>query len=259
MKAIVIKGQMDVAVEEKPEPVLEKADQVIVRVKEAGICGSDLHTLRNDMGNAVYPRIPGHEFVGVVESIGSGVTRVKPGDRVAVEPILYCGKCYACRHGRQNVCRTVMTAGVHFDGGMQELFLTTEDKLYLLPDDLTFHQAVLAEPYTIGVQVNARAQTAPGDFVLIHGAGPIGIIIMDVAKQIGATCILSEIKDARLARAKQFGADYIINPMKQDLEAEVQKITGGMGPNVIVDAAGLPAMLSKAFEMVSPAGSIVNM
>lgn len=259
MKAIVIRGPMDVAIEEQPSPQIERADQVIVRVKAAGICGSDLHTLLGDSPNATYPRIPGHEFVGVVEQIGSGVTRVKAGDRVAVEPILYCGHCYACRQGRQNVCRSVMTSGVHFDGGMREQFLTTEDKLYILPDDLTFHQAVLAEPYTIAVQVNERAGTAAGDLVLIHGAGPIGIVVMDIARSLGAKCIISEVQPARLAMAKEMGADYILNPAEQNLREEVMRISDGMGPNIVIDAAGIPSVLSEAIAMVSPAGAVVNM
>ena len=250
---------MNVAVEEQPSPQIEKANQVIVRVKAAGICGSDLHTLLGDSPNTAYPRIPGHEFVGVVEQVGSEVTKVKVGDRVAVEPILYCGNCYACRQGRQNVCRSVMTAGVHFDGGMREQFLTTEDKLYILPDDLTFHQAVLAEPYTIAVQVNQRAGTAAKDIVLIHGAGPIGIVVMDIARCLGAKCIISEVQPARLAMAKEMGADYTINPAEQNVREEVMRITNGMGPNIVIDAAGIPSVLSEAIEMVSPAGSVVNM
>ena len=187
------------------------------------------------------------------------VTKVKVGDRVRVEPILYCGNCYACRQGRQNVCRSVMTAGVHFDGGMREQFLTTEDKLYILPDDLTFHQAVLAEPYTIAVQVNQRAGTAAKDIVLIHGAGPIGIVVMDIARCLGAKCIISEVQPARLAMAKEMGADYTINPAEQNVREEVMRITNGMGPNIVIDAAGIPSVLSEAIEMVSPAGSVVNM
>ena len=160
---------------------------------------------------------------------------------------------------RQNVCRNVKTAGVHFDGAMCERFLTTQDKLYLIRDDLTFRQAVLAEPYTIGVQVNERAKTAPGDVVLIHGAGPIGLIVMDIARQLGATCIISEIKQSRLDIAKNFGAEHIINPSHQNLHEEVERITSGAGPDIIIDAAGIPSVLSDAVDMVAPGGTIVNM
>lgn len=259
MKAVVFKGPREAVIEDREAPVIEKENDVIVRVKAVGICGSDVHNLLNSNGNAKYPIVPCHEFVGIVDQVGSAVAQFRPGDRVCVEPIKYCGKCYACRHGRQNVCTSVVTAGSHFDGGMCEFFRTTEDKLYRIPDGLTFHQAVLTEPYTIGVQVNSRAKTAPGDIMLIHGGGPIGLIVMDVARKIGARVIVSEIKEGRLQMAKQMGADWIVNPMTQDLKAEVQRITGGMGPNIIVDAAGLPSMLTEAAEMISPAGSIVSM
>lgn len=259
MKAVVFTGPKQVVIEDRPMPGIEKETDVLIRVDSVGICGSDIHNLLNSMGNMKYPMVPCHEFVGTVDQIGSGVTRYRVGDRVCVEPIKYCGKCYACRNGRQNVCTSVVTAGSHFDGGMCEYFLTTEDKLYAIPEELTFHQAVLTEPYTIGVQVNARAQTAPGDIVLIHGGGPIGLIVMDVARKIGAKVIISEIKEGRLQMAKEMGADWVINPMQQDLKAEVARITGGMGPNIIIDAAGLPGMLTEAADMVSPAGSIVSM
>ncbi len=259
MKAIVFKGARDVGVIEKEAPRITADNEVMIRVKSVGICGSDLHGLTRINGD--YPRVPCHEFVGIVVEIGAAVTKVKLGDRVVPEPIRYCGECYACRHGRTNVCKSVVCAGARssFPGGAQELWVTTEDKVFKIPDFLTWHQAVLTEPYTIGVQVNSRANTLAGDYMLIHGGGPVGLIIMDVAKKIGAKVIVSEIKEGRLEMAKRLGADYLINPLREDYKARVKEITSGMGPNVIVDAAGLPAMLSEAVDLISPAGSIVNM
>ena len=258
MKAIVVEDLMTVKVKDVPEPRIESGRQVIVRVKASGICGSDMHTLKGT-GVVKYPRIPGHEFVGVVEETGGEVTRVKVGDRVAVEPITYCGKCYACRKGRQNVCTHLETAGVHFDGGMQELFLTTEDKLYRLPDDITFHQAVLAEPYTIGLQIHDRAGTRAGDVVLIHGAGPIGMIALDVAKQRRATVIVSEMKKSRREMAEACGADYIVNPSDTSVRELAMELTHGIGPDVVIDAAGIPSLIAEGIDIVAPGGAVVNL
>lgn len=259
MKAILFEAPGQVGVVDLEVPVLEQDDQVLIRVKSVGICGSDIHGLNN--AKSLFPRVPCHEFVGVIVQVGSAVTTVKVGDRVAAEPIRYCGTCYACRQGRTNVCKSVICAGARpvFPGGAQELWVTTQDKVHKLPDSLSWHQAVLAEPYTIGVQVNTRANTLPGDYVLIHGGGPVGLIVMDVARKIGAKVIVSEPRAGRIEMARKLGADFVINPMEQDVAEVAREITGGMGPNVIVDAAGIPKLLSQAVDLVSPAGSIVNM
>ena len=257
MKAVVYTGPRKVEIQEWEKPVIEAADQVIVKIHSVGICGSDIHNLMNEKGT--FPRIPGHEFVGTIEEMGEGVTGWNIGDRVSVIPIVTCGECYACRHGRNNICRKLLCAGSQMDGAFCEYFRTTADKLNLIPDTLTWHQAALTEPYTIGTEVNDRANTQPGDIMLVHGAGPIGIIVMDVARKLGAKVIISEIKDSRLEMAKQMGADWTVNPMKEDLVAKVREICGEEGPNIIVDAAGVASMLSQAVELVSPAGTIVNM
>ena len=256
MKAVIYTGINQVELVERPEPVITDPNQVIVHNKYIGICGSDIHNLKNGIAN--YPQIPCHEFVGYVEAVGSAVTRVKVGDRVAVEPHLYCGHCYPCRHGRTNICTTLRCVGSHLDGGCCEKFLTTEDKCYIIPEKLTMRQAALTEPFTIAGQVNTRVKTMAGDTMLIHGAGPIGIVVMAVARAIGAKVIISEINESRLEMARKFGCDYTINPMKEDLEARVAEITNGEGPNVIVDAAGLPSALSQAIRIVSSAGRIGN-
>ena len=259
MKAIIFEGPCKVGLTDLEAPQIKADNEVMIRVHSVGICGSDLHGLKNPKGD--YPRVPCHEFVGTVEAVGSAVTKFKPGDRVVPEPIRSCGTCYACRQGRYNVCKKVVCAGAHdyFPGGAQELWVTTEDKVFAIPEKLTWHQAVLTEPYTIGVQANSRAKTQAGDVMLIHGGGPIGMIIMDVAKQLGAKVAVSEIKEGRLAMAKALGADLVINPMTQDYKEEILNYTNGEGPNVIVDAAGLPKLLEEAVGLVSPAGSVVSL
>ena len=259
MLAVVYTGKCKVELQERPMPVIENPDEVIVKVHSAGICGSDMHNLLDFDKRPMDTLIPGHEFVGEVYEMGKDVTGWELGDRVVVEPIDTCGKCYACTHGRRNVCKHLVCAGSHKDGAFCEYYKTTADKLFKLPDFLTWHQAVLIEPYTIAGQVNSRAKTAAGDNVLIHGGGPIGIVCMDIAKQLGANVMISEIKPGRLEMAKKMGCDYVVNPMEQDLNEEIAKAFGEEGPNIVMDAAGLPRFEEEAIRMVSPAGTVVNM
>ena len=258
MKAVYIKepGKLEVIDVEKPS--IKKDTQVLVKITAAGICGSDIHIFHGTHAYATYPRIIGHEGCGIVEEVGSAVTDLKPGDSVIIEPITGCGTCYACRHGRYNCCPDIKVAGVHIDGVMEEYFVTERNKLYKYdPNELTPVEAATAEPYTVGAQANAQANTQPGDLVLIHGAGPIGMIICDIAEKRGATVIVSEENEDRLKIAKDFGAKYTINPKKEDLKEAIMKITDGKGVNVVFETSGVPALTSLSVELLSPHGRLV--
>ena len=258
MKAVYIKepGKLEVIDVEKPS--IKKDTQVLVKITAAGICGSDIHIFHGTHAYATYPRIIGHEGCGIVEEVGSAVTDLKPGDSVIIEPITGCGTCYACRHGRYNCCPDIKVAGVHIDGVMEEYFVTERNKLYKYdPNELTPVEAATAEPYTVGAQANAQANTQPGDLVLIHGAGPIGMIICDIAEKRGATVIVSEVNEDRLKIAKDFGAKYTINPKKEDLKEAIMKNTDGKGVNVVFETSGVPALTSLSVELLSPHGRLV--
>lgn len=258
MKAVYIKepGKLEVIDVEKPS--IKKDTQALVKITAAGICGSDIHIFHGTHAYATYPRIIGHEGCGIVEEVGSAVTDLKPGDSVIIEPITGCGTCYACRHGRYNCCPDIKVAGVHIDGVMEEYFVTERNKLYKYdPNELTPVEAATAEPYTVGAQANAQANTQPGDLVLIHGAGPIGMIICDIAEKRGATVIVSEVNEDRLKIAKDFGAKYTINPKKEDLKEAIMKITDGKGVNVVFETSGVPALTSLSVELLSPHGRLV--
>ena len=258
MKAVYIKepGKLEVIDVEKPS--IKKDTQVLVKITAAGICGSDIHIFHGTHAYATYPRIIGHEGCGIVEEVGSAVTDLKPGDSVIIEPITGCGTCYACRHGRYNCCPDIKVAGVHIDGVMEEYFVTERNKLYKYdPNELTPVEAATAEPYTVGAQANAQANTQPGDLVLIHGAGPIGMISCDIAEKRGATVIVSEVNEDRLKIAKDFGAKYTINPKKEDLKEAIMKITDGKGVNVVFETSGVPALTSLSVELLSPHGRLV--
>lgn len=260
MKAIVVRGAMDMVMEDRPMPQITAPDQVLVRVHAAGICGSDVHVYHGTNPFAKYPVVLGHEASGEIVETGPAVSDLKAGDSVVFEPIRYCGKCYACRTGHHNVCRELKVLGCIVDGIFQEYVVMPRSQVYQFDaSKMTYQQAALCEPYTIGAQATSRGDVQPGDLVLVHGAGPIGLIVADVAKSKGAKVIISEPNEKRLEMAKAFGLDYPVNPMKQDLDQFISDLTEGEGVNVIFDAAGVPAIIAHAVGQLSPAGRFVPM
>ena len=259
MKAIEVLKPGVINVIDKDMPEITEDTDVIVKTKAAGICGSDIHIYHGTNAVATYPRVIGHEAVGEVYKVGPAVKNVKVGDRVILEPIEYCGKCYACRSGRPNVCENLKVRGVHSDGGFAEYFKAQSDKLHILPESIEWPEAVMIEPFSIGSQVCYRSQVKEGDVMMIFGAGPTGLAVLENAKYRGARVIILDLNENRLEYAKSYGADYTLNPSKVDVKDEVEKITDGMLANVVVDAVGSPKILSDAVYLTSVAGRIVSM
>jgi 2-desacetyl-2-hydroxyethyl bacteriochlorophyllide A dehydrogenase len=257
MKAVLVKEARNLMVEELEKPELYNPFDVLVKVKAVGICGSDLHIYHGTNPLATYPRVVGHEVTGEVVEIGGNVSGLKVGDHVVVEPIHYCGKCYACRKGQPNVCESLSVFGVHEDGGMREWFVLPEKQLHKVNSDLPWEEVVLAEPYSIGAQAIYRGQVEQGDTVLIQGAGPIGICILKLAKLQGATVMITDLSDERLAFAKENGADVIVNVSKVNLLEAVSEWTNGAGANVVIDAVCLPSTFELSVEAASVAGTVV--
>ncbi|MBT2643609.1 zinc-binding alcohol dehydrogenase family protein [Bacillus sp. ISL-41] len=257
MKAVQIPEAMELVIQDLQQPVIKNTDDVLVKVKRVGICGSDMHIYHGTNPLATYPRIPGHEVAGEVVEVGSAVKNVKPGDRVVVEPIRYCGECYACRKGRPNVCKSLSVFGVHEDGGMRESFVLPEKQLHVVDPTLDWDEAVLAEPFTIGAQAVWRGGVEEGDTVLIQGSGPIGICILKMAKLQGAKVIMTDLEEERLTFAKENGADEVINAREVSVEEKVMELTDGEGPNVVIDAVCLPMTFELGVNVVSPAGTVV--
>ena len=236
-----------------PSPV---AGEVVVRVERAGICGSDLHILHGSNPFARYPRVIGHEFAGYVVAVGSGVTGVAEGDRVVVDPVLACGHCHPCRIGRPNVCGHLEVLGVHRDGGFRDHVSVPAANCVKLPADLPMDLAALAEPFAVAANVLSRTGIGADDSVLIYGAGTVGLTVLQVAKLHGARCIVSDPDTARLARATEFGADIVVDPRQMRIDDAVRAENEGLGPTVVIDGAGIPALLEEACRVASPAGRI---
>ncbi|MFC0472237.1 zinc-binding alcohol dehydrogenase family protein [Halalkalibacter kiskunsagensis] len=257
MKAVQVTGAHKLEIIEKEKPVIKEKNQVLVKVKMVGICGSDMHIYHGTNPLATLPRIIGHEVTGEVEGIGAAVTDLSVGDKVVIEPIEPCGECYACRKGRRNVCNELEVYGVHLDGGMQEYLVMADYLVHKVNKELSWKETVLVEPFTIGAQANWRGNVQEGDTVLIMGAGPIGLCCLKIAKSIGATCMITDLSDDRLEFAKSWGADVTINAGRMNVKEEVLTLTNGEGPNVVIDAVCIPRTFEDAVDLVSPAGRVV--
>ena len=257
MKAVRIPEANVIEILEIPEPQIEHLDDVKVKIKRVGICGSDMHIYHGTNPLATYPRIVGHEVAGEIIEIGPNVKKVAVGDHVVIEPIRYCGDCYACKNGRPNVCKEVSVFGVHEDGGMREVAILSEKQVHKVNPEIDWDEAVMAEPYTIGAQATWRGNVQAGQTVFIQGAGPIGITVLKMAKLRGATVIMSDFTNERLEFAKENGADYTINPSEVDVETKINEITNDEGANIVIDAVGLPQTFELSVNVASVAGNVV--
>ncbi|MDN5708352.1 MAG: zinc-binding alcohol dehydrogenase family protein [Planococcus sp. (in: firmicutes)] len=257
MKAVQVPKAHEMKIIEQDRPQLQNPEDVLVRVKRVGICGSDMHIFHGSNPLATYPRVVGHEVAGEVVETGKAVASLKEGDHVVVEPINYCGECYACHKGRPNVCEKLSVFGVHEDGGMREYIVLPEKQLHAVDKQLDWDEIVLAEPYTIGAQAVWRGQVEKGDTVLIQGCGPIGICILKLAKIAGATVYMSDLSEERLKFAQENGADKVINAGAASVKEKVLEFTNGAGVNVVIDAVCIPSTVELSIDVVSPAGSVV--
>jgi len=257
MKAVQVTGPHQLSIVEREKPVITHEQDVLIKVKMVGICGSDIHIYHGTNPLATLPRVIGHEVTGVVEAVGDEVDKISLGDKVVIEPIESCGECYACRSGRGNVCSHLEVYGVHRDGGMQEYMVIPQKLVHKVNEELDYKESVLVEPFTIGAQANWRGDVRDGDTVFIMGAGPIGLCCLKVAKTKGATVIISDLNESRLAFAKEWGADHTIDASRVNVIEEVMELTKQEGANVVIDAVCIPQTFEQAIEAASAAGRVV--
>ena len=259
MKVMRVLAPGKLVCEEEPVPKLQNDTDVLIRVKAAGICGSDIAIYRGTSPVATYPRVIGHEFAGEVVETGAGCRRIRSGDHVTVNPVISCGTCRVCRKGRGNVCAHLRVIGVHEDGGYREFVRVPESNCFAVEKSLPWERAALIEPYTVAAQVAQRGDVEAGDRVLILGAGQIALTVLQVCKLLGAYCIVTDLVDERLEKARSFGADKTINTSREDIHETVASVTEGIGADIAVDAACVGVTLKQAVECVRPAGVVVTM
>lgn len=257
MKAIKIDEPWKVACVdiEKPEP---KEGEALIRIVTAGICGSDIGAFRGTNGLVSYPRVIGHELAGVVEAIPeNNKNGIRVGDRVVVDPYIYCGNCYPCSIGRTNCCTDLKVLGVHVDGGMAQYFTHPADMLIKIPDDMTWEEAAMAEPLTISLHGIHRGGFKAGEYCVIIGAGPIGLVAGMIAQAYGGHAILLDLVQERLDFAKTLGIEYVINSGEEtDVPGRIAEITGGMMAQQVMECSGANAAIRNTLDYVSNAGRI---
>ena len=256
MKAVYMEKPWNIEISDvqMPEP---KEGEALLRVKSAGICGSDIGAFRGTNGLVSYPRIIGHEIAGEVISIPeNNKNGIKPGDRVIVDPYLYCGHCYPCSIGRTNCCVDLKVLGVHVDGGMAEYFCHPADMLLKVPDDMPWDIIPLAEPLTIALHGIHRLNLKAGEHIAINGAGPIGLLAAMVALHYGAEPIMIDLVKERLDFAKSLGVRYTINLREEDLVEKVSEYTNGRMAECVMEASGANSAIRATLDIVSHAGRI---
>lgn len=259
MKSIKVIKPGDIQIVDEDTPKITDSHFILVKVKAAGICGSDISISKGTSPVATYPRVIGHEFAGEVIEIGSDVTKLQVGDHVVISPVISCGECRPCKKGRSNVCANLSVIGVHYDGGFREYVEVPENNAFKVSKAIPWEQAAIIEPYTIAAQVVSRGDIQADDTVLILGCGPVALTILQVAKMIGAKCIMCDIAYGRIKRAEEFGADVVINSKTDDLIEKVMEITDGTGVDVAIDAAGAGITFEQAVLCARPAGVVVSM
>ena len=237
--------------EPKPAP-----GEALVRVHRIGICGTDLHAFSGKQPFFAYPRILGHELGVEVIDPGSEPHGLKAGDRCSVEPYLNCGRCIACRHGKTNCCAALKTLGVHVDGGMRPLITIPARKLH--PSvKLDYEQLALVETLGIGAHAVERAEVKPDDFVLVIGAGPIGLSVIQFLLVTGATLAVMDVSESRLAFCRdQFGVKHTFVP-PENITEHLERIGGGDLPTIVIDATGNPKSMAGTFNLAAQGGRIV--
>lgn len=261
MKTAVFYGPGDIKIENKPKPDIGESD-LLIEIKAAAICGTDLRIFQSGHHAINPPQILGHENAGIIAEVGKRVKNFKVGDRVAIDPIVSCGWCYYCRKGLTNLCstfkKTIESFGYYYPGGFAEYMAIPakaieRGNVIPIPESMTLEEAAIAEPMACALNGELLAQINAGDTILIVGAGPVGAMHASLARVLGATkIIISEIAENRLKIAENLAiADYYINPMKKDLKQFLDDITDGIGPNVIMIAAPSKKSQEEAIELAA--------
>jgi (R,R)-butanediol dehydrogenase/meso-butanediol dehydrogenase/diacetyl reductase len=256
MPAIVFQGEGRWALEERPQPSIRQPDEVLLQVEACGICGTDLHILEVPPGHPATPGvILGHEVIGRVVEVGPAVTHLRPGDRVAVAPNLYCGVCRFCQRGLYNHCEQFTTLGVFLDGGLAPYEVAPARALFPISPEIPLERAIFTEVLSTVVGGTSQIRLHPGESAVVLGCGPVGLLFIQVLRASGAGALIAaDIAPFRREFARQVGADMVVDPQTEDLESRVREVTG-IGADVVVDAVG--SLMTTALRLARPGGTVV--
>lgn len=261
MKALVLKQYRHFAIEDFPVPELQ-ADEVLVRVRACGICGSDVHGMDGSSGRRIPPIIMGHEAAGVIAEIGAAVTGWKKGERVTLDSTVSCGECWYCRRGQVNLCENRRVLGVSCGeyrrhGAFAEYVAVPARILYHLPENLSFEQAAMVEAVSVAAHAVERMPLALGASVAVVGTGMIGLLVVQVLRAKGCGKIIAvDLDEGKLKLASKLGATHTIGAGEPELQQKIRALTDGRGADAAFEAVGLAVTVKTAIDSVRKGGSV---
>ena len=263
MKALVLNEYKRLDLQDVPEPQAEP-DEVLIRVRSCGICGSDVHGFDGSSGRRIPPLIMGHEASGEIAETGAAVNAFKPGDRVTFDSMICCRDCTFCRAGRPNLCESRRVLGVSCEdyrrhGAFAEYVAVPQHIVFPIPDGVAFDEAAMVEPVSVAVHAVGRAQPALGDTALVVGAGMIGLLTIQALRSAGCGRIVAvDLATDRLELAKRLGADHTIQSGgNTDVPALIREMTNGVGADVVLEAVGADATVSMSLQSVRKGGKVI--
>ncbi len=232
--------------------------QVLVKIKRIGICGSDIHVYHGKHPYTKYPVTQGHEVSGRIAAVGEGVTGFRVGQKVTIEPQVFCGKCHPCTHGKYNLCESLKVMGFQTTGTASEYFAVDQSKVDLLPESMDFDEGAMLEPLAVTVHAAKRAGDVKGLNVCVLGCGPIGILLIQSLKAFGAAKVLAtDVSDYRLELAKQCGADVTINTKNAEFGQAMLDAFGPDKADIIYDCAGNDITMDQAIQNARKGSAII--
>ena len=266
MKAVVYHGNRDIRIEDVPEPI-PNAEEVKLRIDYCGICATDVeeylygpkfisHDVPNSITGKKLPLITGHEMTGTVIERGSNIKNIELGSRVAVNTVLTCDICAACRSGNKTLCQKMAVAGFDLNGGLADYMIWKGSEVIKLPDKVSSEQAVFAEPASVAMHAVRKSSIRDGQLLGILGCGTIGLLILQIAKSFGASVVAFDKSQSSLEMAKILGADHTINVSQKDYSEKISKFTSNHGLDVVIDSAGGKQTPNTAIDMVKPGGTV---
>lgn len=256
MKALVYEGpwQMPLRQLDEPKPA---PDEMVIEVRAVGICGSDVHGFKGTTGRRKPPIVMGHEFSGVVSSVGEEVSRFQLGDRVVAQPLVSCGECANCRVGLRNICYNRSGLGMNMNGAYAEQVRVREEMVYALPPGMTWEEGAMVEPLAVAMRAVNLTPMKLMDTLVVVGAGTIGLLVLLAAKMAGAgKVIVTDVSARRLSVAERLGADMTIDVTQQDPVEVVHAGTGGQGADAVIEAVGLAPTVKQSLSVVRAGGHI---
>ncbi len=256
LQAIMVKpGKIIYKEIEKPNP---REMEVLVKVKKIGICGSDIHVFHGVHPYTDYPIVQGHEVSGIIEELGSLVDCFRIGEKVILMPQVTCGKCYPCRHGMYHICDELKVMGFQTNGAAQEYISINKEMILKIPESLSFDEGAMIEPAAVAVHAIGRGGEISGKKVLVLGAGPIGNLVSQAAKGLGATQVMiTDLSEFRLNIAKECGIDFVLNPEKEELNNAILTNFGKDKADIIFECVGVQETISQAISVARKGSKII--